>query len=367
MHRSFLAAVGSFLVAASAGVGCVRNKVSAPAPGDAPRTSCAEASLALDDSAVVGTFDGKDIAYKDLGPGVQKAERKALHQYCDAVAQARRVALENHVTDALVQAKAAKAGVDKEAWMKAEIDKRVPEPDDADVQAFYDAQKARMGDQLPPVEVVRPQVVGFLKREKTDAAVDDVIGGLLQNARFERRLPDVRSPAVDLAAAAGTPVKGKADAKVRLVEFADFQCPYCSRAADTVKELAAKYGDQVEFSYRHFPLRSIHPEAQRASEIAACAGEQGRFWEAHDALYAKQDKLDEASVRQSVIAAGVDAAKLEECLASGRATTLVDRDFKKGEEIGVEGTPSFFVNGRPFTGNPTVSGLSQALDEELGR
>jgi protein-disulfide isomerase len=365
MSRFLLAAVGAPLVLALVGAGCVQNKAAAPAPG-MPKTSCSDASLALDDDVVVGAFDGKTVAYRDLGDDVKKAERKALHQYCDAVASARRIALENHVTETLVQAAAAKAGIAKDAWMKAELDKRVPEPTDAEVQAFYDAQKSRMGDQLPPLDVVRPQVVAFLKREKSQAAVDDVISSLLKTANLERRLPDVRSPAVAVEPGQGTPVKGKAGASVRVVEFADFQCPYCSRAADTMKELAAKYGDRVEFSYRHFPLRSIHPEAQRAAEIAACSGEQGKFWEAHDALYAHQDKLDEASAKEAVVAVGVDAARLEECLASNRAKDLVDADMKKGEEAGIEGTPSFFLNGRAFTGNPTVGSLSQAIDEELG-
>ena len=153
---------------------------------------------------------------------------------------------------------------------------------------------------------------------------------------------------------------------MHVVEFADFQCPYCSRAADTMRELTAKYGDRVEFSYRHFPLRSIHPHAQRASEIAMCAGEQGKFWEAHDALYAHQDNLEESAAKKAVADIGVDTAKLDECLSAGRGAAQVDEDAKKAEEVGIEGTPSFFLNGRQFAGNPTVTGLSQAIEEELG-
>jgi protein-disulfide isomerase len=365
MLRTFSAVVGVTLVSALVGVGCVQNKAAAPAPG-AAKTSCTEASLALADDTVVGSFDGTTLTYKDLGDDVKKAEQKALNTYCDAVASARRVALENHVTDTLVQAEAKKAGVEKDAWMKAEIDKRVPEPSDADVQAFYDNQKAKMGDQLPPLDAVKPQVISFLKREKAEAAVDEVIGTLLKNAKLERKLPDVRSPALPLTNTAHTPVKGKAGAKVRVVEFADFQCPYCSRAAETVKQLVAKYGDKVEFSYRNFPLRSIHPNAQRASEIAMCAAEQGKFWEAHDALYAHQESLDEANAKKVVADAGVDAAKIDECLNAGRGAAAVDEDYKTGEDAGLEGTPSFFVNGRSFSGNPNLSGLSQAIDEELG-
>ncbi len=335
------------------------------AQGCTAQAGTPKASLALNDDTVVATFNGKAVTYKDLGPEIRRAEERALRSYCDAIYSARSIALDNHVTETLVEAEAKKASKSADEWVRGEVDKRVGEPSDAEIQAFYDKQKGAMGDQLPPLEMVKPQVVQFLKREKSEGAVTDLLDGLKKTAQLDKKLPDVRSPPVDLTAKATTGVKGKKGAKVQLVEFADFQCPYCTRAADTVKELTAKYGDKVEFSYRHFPLRQIHPQAQRASEIAQCAGEQGKFWEVHDALYANQSSLDEASAIGHATAAGVDAAKLTECLSSGRAATMVDDDFKKGEEAGVEGTPSFFINGRKFEGNPNAAGLSAAIEEAL--
>jgi protein-disulfide isomerase len=351
-----------------ASLGCTAQagptKASAPSAKGA-KAVCADASLALPDDAVVANFDGKAVTYKDLGPEIKRAEERALRAYCDAVYTSRSMALDNHVTEALVEAEAKKVGKSGDDWVRAEVEKRVGEPSDADIQAFYDKQKGAMGDQLPPLEMVKPQVVQFLKREKSEGAVGDLLDGLKKTAKLEKRLPDVRSPPVDLTASATTGVKGKKGAKVQVVEFADFQCPYCTRAAETMNELAAKYGDKVEFSYRHFPLRQIHPEAQRASEIAQCAGEQGKFWEVHDALYKNQSSLDEASAIAHATGVGVDGAKLTECLSSGRAATMVDDDFKKGEEAGVEGTPSFFINGRKFDGNPNAAGLSAAIEEAL--
>lgn len=354
------------LVVGLGSIACTGATTTASKPFTGPgKTSCDEASLALTDEAVVATFNGKPVTYKDLGPEVRAAEQKALRSYCDTVASSRSMALDNHVMESLVGDAAKKAGVTNDEWIKAEVDKRVAEPSDADIQAFYDKQKAAMGDQLPPLEVVKPQVVQFLKREKSATAVEEVIDGLKKTASLTKSLPDVRSAPVELANAAHTPSKGSKTAKVKIVEFADFQCPYCTRAAETAKELAAKYGDKVEFSYRHFPLRSIHPQAQRASEIAQCAGEQGKFWEAHDALYANQSALDEPSAIEHVTKVGVDGAKLTECLASGRAAAQVEEDLKKGEAIGVQGTPSFFINGRQFEGNPNAAGIGAAIDEAL--
>lgn len=335
------------------------------AVGAGPAASCDAASLAIEDNFVVGSFNGQTVTYKDLGPEVKKAEEKALRQYCDAVAGSRRIAFENHVTEALVGIEAKKANLGNDDWVRTEVEKKVPEPTDAEIQAFYDDQKKAMGDQLPPLDVVKPQVIGFLKREKSEAAVDTLITSLMDGANVKKSLPDVRSPPLDLKNGAHTASKGKVGAKVHVVEFADFQCPYCSKAAESVRQLVAKYGDRVEFSYRHFPLKQIHPNAQRASEIAQCAGEQGKFWEAYDALYANQTALEEANAKKIVVGVGVDEAKLTECLSAGRGAAQVDEDVAKGEYAGVEGTPSFFINGHSFQGNPTVGGIGQAIEEAL--
>ena len=366
MSRHALAFGAAFSLVVGLGTGCTAGATSTTKPFTGTgKTSCDGASLALTDDAVVGQFNGKPVTYKDLGSELRTAEQKALRSYCDSVASTRSIAFDNHVTEALVGDAAKKAGVSNEEWVKAEVEKRVAEPSDVEIQAFYDKQKAAMGEQLPPLEVVKPQVVQFLKREGSEKAVEGVIGGLKKTASMTKSMPDVRSPPQDVANAKHTPSKGGKGAKVKIVEFADFQCPYCTKAAETAKELVAKYGDKVEVSYRHFPLRSIHPQAQRVSEIAQCAGEQDKFWQVHDALYANQAALDEPSAIATATAAGVDATKLTECLASGRAAAQVEEDFKKGESLGVQGTPSFFINGRQFDGNPTSAGMSATIDEAL--
>jgi len=360
-HRSPFAVVGAIFSLIV--TGCASQGAKPGATG--AKASCADASLALADTTVIGQFNGTPVTYKDLGPDARRAEERALRSYCDAVYTTRSIALDNHITETLVEAEAKKANQTADEWVRGQVEKRIAEPSDADIQSFYDKQKAQMGDQLPPLEMVKPQVVAFLKREKSESAVSEVLDGLKKTAKLEKTLPDVRSPPVDLKATATTATKGTKGAKVQLVEFADFQCPYCTKAAETVAELTKKYGDKVEFSYRSFPLRQIHPQAQRASEIAQCANEQGKFWEVHDALYANQGSLDEPSAIGHAVAVGVDQAKLTECLSAGRGATQVDDDFKKGEEAGVEGTPSFFINGRKFEGNPNAAGLSQALEEAL--
>jgi protein-disulfide isomerase len=199
-------------------------------------------------------------------------------------------------------------------------------------------------------------------------ALQALFSELKKNGQVIETLPDVRAPAVNIETAAATPVRGARGAKVKVVEFADFECPYCSRAAESMKEIEKRYGDKIEVSYRHFPLRSMHPNAQRASEVAVCAGEQGKFWEMHDELYGAQQDL-EAAVGAGLGAHAqklqLDETKLTECLSSGRAAQIVEADFQLGNELGVEGTPSVFVNGRQVPGGATVDALAAAIDAEL--
>lgn len=367
MTRQLVPAAAALALLAVAGLAActTTDKVATPASGTARAVDCAGASLALANDTVVGKLDGKPITYGDLGPDAAAAERRALHEYCDAVHATRNQALDGYVTEKLVEKAAAAAGMSADEWVQAEVQKRIPQPSDAEIQAFYETRK-RPG--APALEEVRNQVVMVMQREKSEEAVRELLESLKKGVAVERALPDVRSPPRDVDVTAHTATKGgskAAGAKVQVVEFADFQCPYCSVAANTLKELQAKYGDKVEFAYRHFPLRTIHPDAQRAAEFAQCSKDQGKFWELHDKMYSAQEKLDEASLKEAAAAVGLDAGKLDACLSSGRAAAEVEEDFKKAGELGVEGTPTFFVNGRQHVGAPTVEGLSAAIDAEL--
>ncbi|HEY8376844.1 MAG TPA: thioredoxin domain-containing protein, partial [Nannocystis sp.] len=143
--------------------------------------------------------------------------------------------------------------------------------------------------------------------------------------------------------------------------------PYCARAAETIRQLKQKYeGKPVQFVFRHFPL-SFHPNARPAAEHAQCAHEQGKFWPLHDAIFAAQRELSDTKLKELAAQVGLDAGKLDECLASGRAAQLVEGDVRTGGDAGVGGTPSFYINGQSFEGNPTVAGLSEAIDAELAR
>ncbi len=143
---------------------------------------------------------------------------------------------------------------------------------------------------------------------------------------------------------------GQADGKVRIVEFSDFQCPACGAAEPTVRKILAEFGDRVKLTYRHFPLSSIHPFAQKAAEASECAAEQGRFWEMHGKLFQNQQNLKSDDLKRYAQDLGLDTSIFNACLASGKMGPVVASDLSYGLSIGVDSTPTFFINGEKRNG-----------------
>jgi protein-disulfide isomerase/uncharacterized membrane protein len=165
----------------------------------------------------------------------------------------------------------------------------------------------------------------------------------------------------------GGHVKGRPDAPVTIVEFSDFQCPYCSRVVPSIDKVLETYGDQVRVVFRQFPLNSIHPMAQKAAEASLCANEQGKFWELHDAMFANQKALGVDQLKTSAAGLGVNADQFNTCLDGGKYAPKVAADLAEGSTAGVSGTPAMFVNGRFLSGAVPFETLAGFIDDELRR
>lgn len=161
------------------------------------------------------------------------------------------------------------------------------------------------------------------------------------------------------------PFFGPENAEVTIVEYSDFQCPYCTRVVPTINQIKEKYGDRVKIVFKDFPLSS-HPYAQKAAEAAQCAHEQGRFWEYHDTLFANQGSLGIASLKQYASGLGLDTEQFNSCLNSGKYAAEVQEDFSDGRAAGVSGTPTFFINGKKLVGAQPFSVFESAILDELG-
>ncbi len=155
-------------------------------------------------------------------------------------------------------------------------------------------------------------------------------------------------------------------AKIVLVEYSYFQCPYCANHVPTIKQLMEEYGDDIALVYRHFPLTSIHSEAEPAAEAAECAADQGKFWEFHDQLFARQGELGDELYYELADQLGLNAAEFDECYTGGLHAADVQSDLESGINAGVQGTPATFVNGMVVSGAVPYATMVDAINTVLG-
>lgn len=193
--------------------------------------------------------------------------------------------------------------------------------------------------------------------EQKDKIVEDL---KKQEARNQPLTPEQQAA----IAADDAPSFGPKDAKVTVVEFSDFECPYCAKAAKVTEQLRKEYGDKIRFVFRQFPL-SFHKNAKPAAEASLAAHAEGKFWEYHDVLFENMRKLDEASLAEYATKTGVDASKIKTALESDTYAAAVERDLKLGEQVAVSGTPTMFVNGVRISNPTDFKSVSEAIDKAL--
>lgn len=161
-------------------------------------------------------------------------------------------------------------------------------------------------------------------------------------------------------------VKGNPDAPIEIIEYSDFECPYCLAFSQSLEQVFAEYGDQVKLVYRHFPL-SFHPNAQKAAEASECAGEQGKFWEMHDQIFASAEVGNMGVARWKELAQnlGLNTSQFNDCLDTGKYAGKVAADMSEGQAAGVTGTPGSFINGQPLKGALPYAQIKAIIDAEL--
>jgi protein-disulfide isomerase len=164
----------------------------------------------------------------------------------------------------------------------------------------------------------------------------------------------------------GSPVKGKQDASITVVEFSDFQCPFCARVTPTLAKISETYPDDVRIAFKHLPL-SMHPKAPAAHAAAEAAHRQGKFWEMHDRIFADQRGMSPARYEQYAQEIGLDLDRYKKDIASAEVKKRVDSDSSEAARLGVSGTPAFFINGRYLSGAQPFESFQRIIEEELER
>jgi protein-disulfide isomerase/predicted small lipoprotein YifL len=332
------------VVAAAAACSRSRGPVSAP---PAPSTA--------DPKQVVAEVDGKPITRGELDQKAAESLVALRQQEYDTLRQA----LEQMIGERLIEKEAAARHLSKEALLKSEADDRVPAPDPARVAAVYEQNKQRFRGQT--LVQMTPDITRAIRQQDVNARRQAFAEELRKKASVRVAL---EPPRAQVAIPGDAPVLGPAQAPVTVVEFSDYQCPYCRRAQSVVDEIVGKYQGKIRLVVRDFPLEG-HPRAMPAARAAHCADEQGKFWDYHHALLTQAGDFSDDDFKTRAAALGLDPGKFETCLQSPRHDEKIQASIADGARIGVSGTPAFFINGRMLFGARPVEQFQEVIDAEL--
>ena len=304
----------------------------------------------------IARISGETIYEQDLAASIGGQLLQLKNQEYDLKIKA----LEALFNQRLLEREAKAAGLSSDGYLEQMVDRTLPPLSAGEIEAYYLAQKDRLNR---PLKDVRAQVEQSLVQARRQQARQDFLDRLRQKAEVSILLS---RPKVEVTVDPAR-LRGNPDAPVTIVEFADFQCPYCQSAEKTVKELLEKYKSNVRLGYRDFPLTQIHPQARQAALASRCAGEQGQFWAYHDLLFANPGRLDTAGLTDHARTAGLDMEEFGACLASDKFKTDIENDLKLGTVAGVSGTPAFYINGVLVSGAQPASAFENIIDSELAK
>jgi len=344
-------------------VACRSSGATDAAPTAKVDSKAAPSNPKLDPNAPVAKIGSQAITSAQLDEHVKTELHRAENEFLEKAHQIRSQGLEQLVNMQLAEAKAKQSKTTVDDLLKKEIKDKLKDPTPEQIQAVYDRAK-NSGQPVPPLDQVRDRIVSYLKDEQGRAATNAFYGQLRTEFKVEMLLPAFTPPRVEVAALG--PARGPEKAPVTIIEFSDFQCPFCGRAEPTVKQVMDLYKDKVRLVFRDFPLPG-HPFAQKASEAALCANDQGKYWEMHDKLFSNQQALEVTQLKGYAKELGLNTGKFDKCLESGSKAKEIEASTKAGMEAGVSGTPAFFVNGMLLSGALPLENFKSVIDAELAK
>ena len=252
-------------------------------------------------------------------------------------------------------------GLDKNQYLEKYVFQKVSE---ADIDTFIKERN------LPKEQInkeIRERIKMVIQGEKNNTSIDAWIAKEMKGQKIEVFFKKPQRPRFTVEIGS-SPVLGAADAKVKIVEFSDFQCPHCSRAKAILDDVKKKYKKDVAIIFKHYPL-PFHTQARVASNAALCAKslDEGAFWKMYDFMFANQTKLAVTDLKDQAKKIGLDSKKFAECLDSNKFDKQIQSDIDQGNAIGVKSTPTIFVNGQLVMGAQGIDVFSEIIDEELSK
>jgi protein-disulfide isomerase len=302
-------------------------------------------------AAVVAEVGGQKLTRTDLE---QKQAAKLLqsrYQYYLAEHEAVNKLIEDH----LLEMEARGEHLTVEQLLDREVTGKVKGPTEDQLQVFYEGLRTD-----EPFATAREKIVTTIRQIRLAKAR----AAYLESLRSQAAVRITLAPPEAEVALDNAPKRGPQDAPVVIVEFADYECPYCQRIHPELKKLQAEFAGQVTMAFKDFPL-PMHAHAEKAAEAARCADEQGKFWDFHDLLFDGHQKLELAQLKENARTLKLDAARFDHCLEASEQATAIQKDFAQGQRLGLTGTPSFFINGHFLSGAVKYDTLREVVEQQL--
>ncbi len=306
-------------------------------------------------STVVAIVGNEQITAQDL----DEAARGQLQRVEARIYQIKKRVLSDLIEEKLLAGAAAKEGISVDAYAKKMIDDKVTEPTDEEIEQVYEARK---GKGAPPLKDVKDQIAQYLEQNQRKHLELGLLAKLKEesNVKVFMDAPRVEVDTDD------APAIGPKDAAIMLIEFSDYQCPFCGRVRDTVWELVEKYKGKIRYVFMDYPL-SFHRDAQAAAEAAHCAGDQDKYFDYNRMLFNNQGSLTLDDLKRYAQKLGLDTKKFDACMSDKKYARRVEESLKQGSAVGVSGTPAFFINGIMISGAQPIAAFSEIIDAELER
>jgi predicted DsbA family dithiol-disulfide isomerase len=312
--------------------------------------SILQAQQGADSRQVIAEVGGQKLTLGDLQQQLGGKLLQARYQYY----MNQRKALDQLIDDKLLEIEARNRDLSVDELLKTVVYRGVKDPTEDQMQVYYEGTES-----AESYEEMRDQILDHIRELRRDKARANFVKELRNNARVQVLL---EPPLIDVNLKDAYE-KGSTTSPVTLVEFADYECPYCQKITPELQKLEKEYAGRLAVVYKDFPL-PIHHTSQKAAEAARCAGEQGKFWEYHDVLfYSKQLQISDLKAHARVLR--LDGDRFDKCLDDGAEAANVKKDLEEAHQLGLTGTPSFFVNGHFFSGAADYAVLKEMVEMEL--
>jgi protein-disulfide isomerase len=352
-----LARFGVVLLASGA-VSCSASSTAQNRPDTAP-ASAAAAAAPGGASAVLAEGAGLTVSLAEIETrmGAERLMDLRQREY-----EARKDALDALLEEKLVEKEAAAQGLTVEKLREREVVGKAAKPERAEVEQLY-AQNQRRFAGVPKEQALLTVELAVASRNREQRAT------VFRRELVKKHGVKIRlePPRYEVAVPGDAPALGSPKAGVTIVEFADYQCPFCHQAQLAVEEILKRYTGKVRFVHRDYPLDSIHPRATPAARASRCAGEQGKFWEFHRGLLASGADLSDAGLKARAETLRLNLTSFSTCLAQPGGEKPIQDALADGNKLGVNSTPTFFINGRRLVGARSFTDLAEIIEEELDR